>query len=199
MHPYAIFDHKRQIVGRILGVLSFIIAPVVSGYLLNIRSVEGLSGFVITSGVLYIMLHWVFDNIVWKWPLIGRALSIPNYSGMWDVEGQTIDENGEVKFDWGAVIEVVQKWDSISVQLKTGQSESYSYTVTTLKLPNGCWQLSYSYSNQPNLNQLQDLSAHRGFCELVFDLKKGEARGTYFNSMGRRTNGNMMLQRNEEQ
>lgn len=197
-HPYAIFDHKRQAVGRILGVMSFVLGPVISSLILGLQPITGfkfLASFVISSSVVYGTLHWIFDNFLWRYSLIGKTLSIPNYSGEWNVVGETIGEEGEVKFNWEAMISINQKWDAISIQLKTAQSESYSYTANTLKLPDGRWQVSYSYSNKPNLNQIHELNAHNGFCELVFDLRNGTATGTYFNSHGRRTSGNMTLQR----
>lgn len=197
-HPYAIFDHKRQTVGRILGVMSFVLGPVLSSLILGLQAIteyKFLASFVISSGVVYGILHWVFDNVLWRCSLIGNTLSIPNYSGGWGVVGETVGEGGDIIFNWEAMISISQKWDAISIQLKTAQSESYSYTANTLKLPDGRWQVSYSYSNKPNLNQVHELNAHNGFCELVFDLKNGTATGTYFNSHGRRTSGNMTLLR----
>lgn len=197
-HPYAIFDHKRQTVGRFLGVISFILGPILSGLIIDLKTIsnfEFIGGFILSSSIIYIVLHWLFDNVVWKFSVVGKTLSIPDYSGEWDVEGETIDDEGEVRFNWEANMKITQKWDAISIQLKTNQSQSYSYTANTLKLPDGRWQISYSYSNQPEMNQLKELRSHKGFCELVFDLKKGVATGHYFNSMGRRTNGNMALKK----
>jgi hypothetical protein len=196
MHPYAIFDHQRQVVGRFLGITSFILGPIICSLFVKVSTIDFLSflkSFVIPSGLIYIALDWIFDNLIWKVSFIGKALSIPNFSGCWLVNGQTINEEGQAKYEWKAKVVIVQKWDSISIQLKTEKSESYSYTASSFKLPDGKWQLSYSYGNQPSLEQLKELQAHRGFCELIFDLNTGVAEGTYFNSMGRRTNGNMSL------
>lgn len=196
LHPYAIFDHKRQTIGRYLGVAAFILGPLLSQFFVSLSSLTGLSflgTFIVSSGIIYLGLDWIFDNVLWKVGLVGKLLSIPNYSGKWAVKGQTIGEYGEVQFNWDGVVTIVQKWDNISIQLKTDNSQSYSYTASTLKLPDDSWQLSYSYSNQPNLEQVHDLKSHNGFSELVFDLENGSAVGTYFNSNGRRTSGNMSL------
>lgn len=201
LHPYAIFDHKRQTVGRVLGILSFILGPLITSLFVDLSAITGfkfLGTFVVTSSLIYITFDWLFDHFIWKVGVVGKLLSIPKFEGRWRVTGETIDDEGEIRFDWQAEIDIVQKWDTISLMLKTDKSESYSYTATTLKLPNQSWQVSYSYSNEPNLEQFTDLRSHRGFCELVFDLEKRTATGTYFNSHGRRTNGNMKLIEIEE-
>jgi len=202
LHPYAIFDHKRQTVGRFLGISSFVLGPALSQLFIDLSTLSGMSffgTFVISSGLIYIGLDWIFDNIFWKIGFIGKLFSIPNYSGQWSVIGKTIDDNGDVQHTWEGMITMVQKWDTISIQLKTSRSQSYSYTATTLKLPNDNWQISYSYSNKPNLDQFNTLNSHYGFCELVFDFDEAIATGTYFNSQGRRTNGNMTLKQIKEQ
>ena len=158
-----------------------------------LTGLEFLGAFVVSTSIIYLGLDWIFDNILWKIGFIGKLFSIPNYSGKWAISGKTIGESGDIKFKWAAVITILQKWDAISIQLKTDQSQSYSYTATTLKLPDNNWQISYSYSNQPNLEHVHDLQSHNGFCELIFDLEGGTASGTYFNSHGRRTNGNLSL------
>ncbi|AWF79494.1 pancortin-3 [Microbulbifer sp. ZKSA004] len=196
VHPYAIFDHKRQIVGRFLGIASFILSPIITNFFISITSLTGAKftgTFIITAGIIYLALYWIFDNFIWKVRIVGKFLSIPDFSGEWIVDGQTINDTGDTLYVWNAKITIVQTWDNISIKLATDQSESYSYTATALKLPDNSWQLSYSYCNQPDLNQVHELNSHKGFCELRFCIKDGYAKGTYFNSHGRRTIGNMKL------
>ncbi|WP_444946661.1 pancortin-3 [Microbulbifer sp. VTAC004] len=200
MHPYAVFDHKRQVVGRFLGIVSFVASPILGNAIVGLSELTDLQfigSFVITSSLIYLALDKLFDHLVWKLEIVGKLLSIPNFSGQWSVKGKTITDSGSIGYEWDAQLNIFQTWNEISIQLTTSQSQSYSYTATASKLPDESWQLSYSYSNQPNLEQEHDLSFHRGFCELVFDLKSGVANGTYFNSHGRRTRGNMELKRDQ--
>lgn len=108
--------------------------------------------------------------------------------------GQTLNEDGGVKYNWDADINIEQNWKEIIVTLKTKNSQSYSQTATIEKRHGfGGWLLSYSYKNEPKTEQYHELNAHKGYCQIEFDkdITKGDA--SYFNNNGRRTFGIMQL------
>ncbi|EMN7270064.1 pancortin-3 [Vibrio parahaemolyticus] len=194
MHDYAVFGHNRATIGRWLGVTSVIVTGGLSSLFLWMQQETGLEVFgkaVITTAVVYFILHWLFNKFVWKVPFF----SIPDISGIWSVRGETLTEDGDVKFNWTAEVDIEQTWEKISINLKTAQSSSSSYTATLGKKSGtkGGWILHYSYTNNPDSSQYHELNSHNGYCELIFDktLHRGEA--AYFNSNGRRTFGKMYL------
>lgn len=129
MHDYAVFGHNRATIGRWLGVTSVIVTGGLSSLFLWMQQETGLEVFgkaVITTAVVYFILHWLFNKFVWKVPFF----SIPDISGIWSVRGETLTEDGDVKFNWTAEVDIEQTWEKISINLKTAQSSSSSYTAT---------------------------------------------------------------------
>ncbi|KHS81645.1 hypothetical protein [Pectobacterium brasiliense] len=199
MHDYAIFGHSRTTIGRYLGTASVLITGFISSIILWIKQIDGFSfmaGATISTALVYFLLHWLFNHYAWKIPFF----KIPDLNGCWSIKGETLsEEDTVVKYNWDAEIDIEQTWEGISINLKTKQSSSGSYTATLAKKPGtrGGWILHYSYTNSPDVSQYHELNSHRGYCEVLFDknLKSGEA--AYFNSSGRRTFGKMYLTRGE--
>lgn len=193
MHDYAVFEHNRATIGRWLGVISILISGGISQILIEIYSLTGLEAFAkatIATGVIYFILHWLFNKYIWKLPLF----QIPDLSGKWKLEGQTLNEDGTVKYNWDANIGIEQTWEKIIIKLKTQNSTSYSQTATLEKQHGfGGWLLSYSYKNEPKTEQCHELNSHNGYCQIEFnkEITKGDA--SYFNNNGRRTFGIMNL------
>jgi len=197
MHDYAVFGHNRASIGRWLGIASVILTGAISSlisWVYELTGFQAITGVAVTTGVVYFGLHWLFNKFAWKIPFF----KIPNLSGLWKVAGATLTENGEIKYQWDAEIDIEQTWEKIVICLKTENSISESYTATLAKA-NGSqagWRLSYSYSNNPNIEQSHELYSHRGYCELLIDKSLEFATAAYFNSNGRRTFGKMELTRN---
>ncbi|MDC8832864.1 Cap15 family cyclic dinucleotide receptor domain-containing protein [Alteromonas gilva] len=196
MHDYAVFGHNRASIGRWLGIASVILTGAISSLISLVNDLTGfqaVTGVAITTGIVYFGLHWLFNKFAWKIPFF----KIPNLNGLWKVAGTTLTEEGEIKYQWNAEIDIEQNWEKIVICLKTKSSTSESYTATLAKA-NGSeagWRLSYSYSNNPNLEQSHELNSHRGYCELLIDKRLESGTAAYFNSNGRRTFGKMELTR----
>ena len=196
MHDYAIFGHDRAVIGRWLGIGSLMLAGGIAQLFAWANSLTGLDAFTkatITTGAAYYALHLVFNKWGWKFPFF----KIPDLNGNWVLTGQTLDEDGNTKFDWSGEIGVEQNWKQILIHLKTKNSQSNSYTATLSKKygPIGGWLLSYSYRNEPELEQSHDLHPHKGYCEIEFDTNMKVGKASYFNSGGRRTFGVINLVR----
>ncbi|WP_122435259.1 pancortin-3 [Pseudomonas viridiflava] len=196
MHDYAIFGHDRVAIGRWLGTASILVSGGIAQVLTFANQLTGWSGFLkasITTGAVYFILHWLFNKWVWK----ASWLDIPDLSGQWELCGKTLDEIGKTRFEWGGEIGITQNWQHILIHLKTSQSQSWSYTATLAKRhsPLGGWLLTYSYTNDPEVESVHELSAHRGYCEAEIskDLMRGKIR--YFNHSGRNTFGVIDIKR----
>lgn len=196
MHNYAVFGHDRAAIGRWLGFGSIMLAGGIAQLLAWANSLTGFSAFTkatITTGIIYFSLHWLFNKWAWRIPFF----EIPNLSGIWELEGKTLSENGDIKFNWDGVLGIEQNWKEILVHLKTKNSQSKSYTATISKRhgPTGGWLLTYSYKNEPELEQSHELNSHKGYCEVELDSKLTIGKASYFNSAGRRTFGIMNLRK----
>ena len=197
-HEYAIIGHKRAEIGRWLGFASVLLAPVLtsvitwaSSWPLLTASVQAkMVAFTISTGLVYAALYWLFNRYVWRW--LNKMLGIPDLSGTWSVTGRSLTLEGELKFEWSATLKITQKWDRIAIELKTGQSGSFSETASVLLKHDGAAKLSYSYQNHPKAGE-PELQKHQGFCELTFDEARRSAEGHYFNSLGRYSFGRMQL------
>jgi hypothetical protein len=196
MHDYAVFGHSRTTIGRWLGATAIIFAGAISSFLAWFHQLTGfhsLAGGAITTGTVYFVLHWLFNEYAWKFPFF----KIPDLNGIWSVRGTTLDEDSNAKYEWEAEIDIEQKWEKIVICLKTKQSSSDSYTATLSKCngSRGGWLLSYSYSNNPNIDQYHELNSHKGYCEINLNKELTNGVAAYFNSNGRRTFGKMELER----
>jgi hypothetical protein len=194
MHDYAVFGHNRATIGRWLGVASIVITGGISSVFLwayQTTGIHAFAGAAVTTTAIYFGLHWLFDNFAWKIPFF----KIPDLNGVWKVKGETLNEDGSIRYDWEAEIDIEQTWEKIAICLKTSKSESESYTATLGKKSGtkGGWILHYSYTNNPETGQYQELNSHKGYSELVFNKELNSGESAYFNSNGRRTFGKMHL------
>ena len=194
MHDYAVFGHDRAAIGRWLGFIAIALSGGIAQLLAWANNLTGIDAFTkatITTGIVYFALHWIFNKWLWRLPFF----EIPNLNGTWSLQGKTLDENGATKFDWNGAIGIEQNWKSISLHLKTSNSQSDSYTATISKRhgPTGGWLVSYSYRNEPEVEQSHELSSHKGFCEIEINNNLAIGKASYFNSKGRRTFGTMDL------
>ena len=198
MHDYAVFEHNRATIGRWLGIISILISGGISQMLIKMYNLTGWEAFTkatITTGILYFILHWLFNKFVWKLPIF----QIPNLSGKWKVIGKTLNEDGTIRYEWNANIGIEQTWEKIIINLKTKNSQSYSQTATLEKQHGlGGWLLSYSYKNEPYTEQVHELNSHKGYCQIEFNKEISKGNASYFNNNGRRTFGIMKLEKEKK-
>lgn len=196
MHDYAVFGHDRSAIGRWLGFISIAFSGGIAQVLAIASNLSGIDAFAkatITTGIVYFVFHWIFNKWVWKISFF----EVPNINGTWELKGQTLNDDGTTKYDWEGCIGIEQTWTSILIHLKTKNSQSESYTATLSKRsgPTGGWLLSYSYKNEPEIEQSHELNSHKGYCEVEFNKELTVGKASYFNSAGRKTFGVMNLKR----
>ena len=162
----------------------------------NLTGLDAFTKATITTGLVYLALHWLFNKWIWKVPFF----EIPDISGEWKITGQTLNDDGSTKYDWNGVIGIEQTWKCILIHLRTPKSQSMSYTATLSRRygPTGGWLLSYSYKNEPELEKAHELNSHKGYCEIEFDKELKYGKASYFNSSGRKTFGIISLEKISE-
>lgn len=148
----------------------------------------------VTAGLVYSVLYWLFEKHVWKLPRLSKLLKVPNLSGDWYCNGQTINPDKTLGYVWKGEVAIIQSWDRLRVRLKTKQSASNSIAAALVYDQADGFRLLYNYKNEPRINE-KDLAAHRGSAELTFSPDLQTAEGEYFNGHGRYTFGTMKLRR----
>ncbi|WP_158810161.1 hypothetical protein [Beijerinckia sp. L45] len=200
-HEYAVLGGlNRASIGRYLAVASALIAAGVVYLLLFLNSVWKSHGYnydipqslvsLVTAGSIYLALYWLFSRHAWKLPLLASFLRVPNLSGNWLCDGQTVNADKTLGYKWSGRVTVIQSWDKVRVRLRTPQSGSNSITAALVYDEADGFRLLYNYINEPKIGE-PELNAHRGFADLMFNKDLTVAEGEYFNGHGRFTFGTM--------
>jgi SMODS-associating 2TM, beta-strand rich effector domain len=147
------------------------------------------------AGSVFVALYWIFDRFLWRLPGIGRLLNVPNLSGDWHCDGQTLNPDKTPGYVWQGTVTIAQSWDKIRLHLVTKSSASDSVAAAITYDSIDGYHLLYHYRNTPAVTST-DLAAHRGFAELNFSKDLRTATGDYFNGGGRFTFGTMRLRKN---
>jgi len=204
-HEYALLGGlNRAKIGRYLALVAAAISSAIVFLLLMLVDVARSFGLqqnlppvvlsMVGAGTVYAVLYAVFDRYAWKIPRLSALLRVPNLSGVWRCDGQTLKPDQSSGTAWQGEIVIVQSWDKIRVRLKTSRSNSNSIAAALMYDEADGYRLMYNYVNEPKIGEM-DLSAHRGFAEFVFSADQRTAEGEYFNGHGRFTFGTMQLVR----
>jgi hypothetical protein len=204
-HEYALLEGvNRAKVGRYLGLLAAGISGVIVFLLLAAVDLAkrlhipvnlpptALS--LVSAGTVFTALYWILDRYAWRWSWLGAVLGVPDLSGQWACEGDSLDQDGSTRYRWSGTVTIIQSWDKIRVRLKTAQSGSNSISAALICDKAEGYVLLYHYRNDPNIGE-PELKSHRGFAELIFASDRQSAIGEYFNGHGRITFGRMRLRR----
>jgi hypothetical protein len=204
-HEYAVLGGlNRALIGRYLGIAAASISAAIVFVLLLLVDVAKRFGWAhdlppivlstFGAGVVYAALYWLFNRHVWKFPLLSGILKVPDLSGEWICQGQTINLDKTLSYKWSGEVTIIQRWDKLRIRLKTSQSGSNSVFAALIHDEADGYRLMYSYVNEPKIGET-DLKAHRGFADFTFAKDLTRADGEYFNGHGRFTFGTMILTR----
>lgn len=203
-HGYSIEGHNRASVGRYLASIAAIAATLATTLLASIGKLMvalgmpswaySYSAIAISASVAYGVVYWIFNKYAWK--ALSRLWKIPNIDGEWKGSGQSIDDDGTVKFEWSSTIKISQDWEKIHIKQKTGQSASNSVSAALIPCGDGTYLLMYSYRNEPRAGE-PELQSHLGYCELQFEKDLKSATGEYFTAKGRKSCGRISITRAE--
>jgi hypothetical protein len=202
-HEYALLDGvNRARVGRYLGVLAGLTSGAIVYVILAVVDLAKRFNMpvnvpptllsLVSAGTVFGVLYWVLDRYAWRWSRLGDLLGVPDLSGQWHCDGESLNQGGAIIHKWKGTITIVQSWYKIRVRLKTEQSGSNSISAALICDKADGYILLYHYRNDPRVGQ-PELKSHRGFAELTFSKDRRSAAGDYFNGAGRYTFGTMKL------
>jgi hypothetical protein len=146
------------------------------------------------AGSVFVALYSIFDRFLWRLPGFATLLRVPDLSGDWHCDGQTLNPDKSPSYIWQGTITIAQSWDKIRLRLATASSASDSVAAAIAYDSIDGYHLLYHYRNTPAITST-DLAAHRGFAELNFSKDLRSATGEYFNGSGRFTFGTMRLRK----
>jgi SMODS-associating 2TM, beta-strand rich effector domain len=204
-HEYALLGGiNRAKVGRYLSILAAGVSAGIVFLLLAAVDIAHRLGVpnnlppavlsLVGAGAVFGVLYWLFDHFAWRWSYLSKLVRVPDLSGNWHCDGQTINANGSKGYVWQGTVTVVQSWDKIRVRMATSQSGSNSITAALICDEADGFHLLYNYRNDPRIGETE-LKSHLGFAELIFSKDRSSAEGEYFNGHGRFTFGTMKLKR----
>lgn len=205
-HEYTVLGGiNRARIGHLIGIVAAAVSTaIVTIFLALIHFAQwlGYSGVVpslilwpLSAGTIYVALYWLFDRHVWRLRLVNQMLKVPDLSGEWHCDGQTLNPDKTPSYKWTATVTISQSWDRIRVRLKTSQSGSNSIAASLVFDSMGGCRLLYNYLNDPHVDE-PELTQHRGCADLLFAPDFKSAAGEYFNGHGRFTFGTMHLTKN---
>ncbi|MDR6434323.1 hypothetical protein [Brucella pseudogrignonensis] len=207
-HEYALLGGmNRSNVGRHLARLAAFISAGIVFLLLSAVDIAARYGLpvnlpptvlsLVGASVIFAAIYWFFDRFLWRWPMLGRILKVPDISGKWNCKGRTFNRaDGTFRNDWEGTITILQSWDKLFVRLKGPQSGSHSIAAAITCDPIEGYHLLYNYVNEPKAGEA-DLKSHRGFAQITFAGDRQSAEGEYFNGFSRDTFGALQLTRAE--
>lgn len=204
-HEYAVLGgFNRAKVGRYIfaaaAALSSLIVFVLLSFVVILKKyglATGLPPIVmsfVSAGAVYAALYWLFNRHGWRLPVVSKFLRVPDLSGQWICEGQTLNPDKSLGNQWQGEVTIRQSWDKIRVRLKTAQSGSNSVAAALHWDEIDGYKLLYHYRNEPKIGEVE-LRPHHGFAELTFSKDGKSASGEYFNGIGRFTFGTLDLKR----
>lgn len=148
MHTYSTDnDFKPKILAGI-GVLAFIFATFINNALHSaIEQFDYIPleiSFLVTIGIIFTGLYWVFNQHIWSYPNIPSSLvAVPDLSGEWegniktnfdgDIPEEFIQESDPGRDEFTTIearLKITQTWRHISVHFETERSESYSLAAS---------------------------------------------------------------------
>jgi len=200
-HEYVVLGGvSRASIGRYLTIVSSTVSGALVFLLLQAVNLAKQMGWnanvpptimsLIGASAIYGCMYWILKNYAWKWNVFNKVLRVPDLSGVWDCAGQTLDIDGNCKYQWTAEVTIVQCWDKLRIRLKTSQSGSNSMAAALTYDSVDGWVLLYQYRNDPK-NDQPELRPHYGCSAVIISKDLKSATAEYFNGGGRATFGKM--------
>ena len=204
-HEYAVLGGvNRTNIGRYLAIASSTISGVLVFLLLQVVNLAKALGWnvnvpptvmsLLGAGAVYAVLFWVLKHYAWKWGPLAKLLKVPDLAGIWDCQGETLDQDGNTKYRWSAEVTIVQCWDKLRIRLKTNDSGSNSVAAALTHDSVEGWLLLYQYRNDPKMGR-PELNSHIGCSVVTIAKDLRTATAEYFNGGGRATFGKMTWNR----
>lgn len=199
MHQYSTDSGERLWVPIRIGIAAVVVVYLVQW---GLAAAEvSPPWWLAAPGILgtYWGLFGLFDRWLWRMPLVRAVASvrIPDLQGSWS--GTVEQTSGEGSSQRQATVDIKQRWSSISIALKTGESTSMSHVAGFETEQAGEAALVYEYLNEPRADAVETMATHRGFARVKLELSGPQVtrlNGDYYTGRGRETFGVINLSRN---
>ncbi|WP_339145140.1 Cap15 family CBASS effector [Pseudoalteromonas galatheae] len=168
MHAYSLEGNLRTQVGRWMGVISLSLsAPLTQFIDTFLQPLE----IVVTTGLIYLCLHYVFD----KW-LFRFLPGFPFLAGKHAVTLST--ESGQIEAD----VWVAQTFEKISISLECEHTRSISESVSFVTEGQFCKAVCF-YKSQNTQNTSIANQKHSGCCEIYIGETHNLKFVNFYNSL----------------
>jgi hypothetical protein len=147
------------------------------------------------------LFYFAFERWLWHFPLWQKLgiVQIPDLRGAWQGTLTTsYDGNSQV---YPIRLQVDQTWRTLHITLISRTSRSTSLTAVVRPHHQYAYELSYVYHAKPrDDNQPDEIQAHTGLCNLLYDDNRQELKGRYHyyhedDSVAEFVHGKMVLKR----
>jgi hypothetical protein len=121
-------------------------------------------------------------------------VSVPDLNGTWNGELRSSYDDFQTMYP--ITLDIKQEWSEISVRLTRPEGSGSKSTTASILLRAGVHpQITYTYQNNPNPDQVETMHAHDGTTILDIELGSVESTldGTYYTGRDRKTYGTMKL------
>lgn len=205
MHDYSIDRHPKEKILFVLAFLAIWAAPHLNSIMRwAVEQLELSMGWnspmltAVPVFALFLLLHLLFEKVLWKLKWLRRLLLVPDLNGKWKCQGLTTLRGGVASaHPWDAQMTITQSWSKLLVHIRTPRSESKSVSASLFHEPGVGYRLFYQYSNDPRAGE-PDLHRHYGVTELLFVETESKGSGHYFTDQHRQTVGTIQLVKEQE-
>lgn len=142
------------------------------------------------------LFYWLFDQYMWKWPLLRQLhiIKTPNLNGEWFGYVYPTLANGvsaglQIKTEMKITIK--QTWTKLLIIGNTGQSKFHSLSAS-LRINNEN-RISYEYFNEPFANAASTMHGHNGTARLAINELTTKLEGEYYSGRDRQNFGSIIL------
>lgn len=193
MHPYSHSPRSKAGIYLILATFSILAAELI----LHVLAQNGVTSLPWWSSVpsfttIYWGLYTIFNRYIWKTKYVQAYRSYvgvpPNVEGCW--QGTVSSSNGKDE-KYQIEINVEQRWNEISISLRSNSSKSQSLTAH-VDTSHPETLITYTYINTPRKDNVDTMTSHKGTAQLSLRnhrIRPDTLQGGYFNDNQRRTFG----------
>ena len=184
MHTYSINSDERKTVIGVLGILSISTILILKNYINTPSWIPVPSAFAIFGA-----FYWLFDQVLWKLPLLNRLLSTPNLNGTWVILMKSSKDNYSTEYE--GVLTITQTWTKIYLFLDGEKAMSKSI-MAGIEVQTSClFTLKWEYLSQRKPEFAENEYMHHGMTRVV--IKPGISpltlKGDYYADRSRHSSG----------
>lgn len=181
------------VIGIVVDLFGFELIPLV----INMKTIPKIGIRLFTTGIIFTILFYVYDNFIWKSKLMYKIHKIPNLDGEWNGEFKSNkkDEN-ENNYTGNCKMIIRQTFTKIHIVSHFNKSKSFSKTATININGHNGMELKFEYHNNAEKFIEENVFYHTGYNTLIY-TNGNTLCGDYHTDRNRRTQGYIEVRRGE--